>query len=89
MAATQVRGAQLLDNTVQRVDLDVTTVGQAVIRKVIPGTGISMSATGADAGTGDVTINATGGGGLEPISSGLPAPEAVFANENGDFVYVG
>lgn len=43
--------------SVQRNDFDTTTSGQAVITKVIAGTGISLSSTGTDAGTGDVTIN--------------------------------
>jgi hypothetical protein len=40
-----------------RNNLDTTTVGSAVIVKAVQGTGISLSSTGADAGTGDVTIN--------------------------------
>lgn len=62
MATTQVRATQILDGSVQRVDLDVSTAGNAVIRKVIAGTNITLTSTGADSGTGDVTINATGGG---------------------------
>lgn len=56
MARTNVRGSQINDGSVQRVDLDTTTTGQAVIRKVIAGTGISISQTGVDSGTGDVTV---------------------------------
>jgi len=58
MAQTMVRGSQVLDHTIQRVDLDVTTVGNAVITKLIQGSNITLSSTGADAGTGDVTISA-------------------------------
>ena len=58
MARTQLTGQQVGDGTVQRVDLDSTTAGNAVIKKVIAGTGITLSSTGVDAGTGDVTINA-------------------------------
>jgi hypothetical protein len=58
MAATNIRGAQILNNTVQRQDLDTSTVGQAVVTKLIQGSGISLSSTGADSGTGDVTITA-------------------------------
>lgn len=47
---------------VQRNDLDITTTGEAVIRKVIAGTNVTLSSTGVDSGTGDVTINASGGG---------------------------
>lgn len=59
MAATVVRGGQVKDGSIQRVDLDVTTVGQSVIAKAIGGKQISLSATGGDAGTGDVTIAQT------------------------------
>jgi len=39
-----------------RNNLDTTTSGSAVIVKALQGTGINLSATGVDAGTGDVTI---------------------------------
>jgi len=61
MARTQATGVQIADETVQRSDLDSVTAGQAVIKKIIAGTGISISFTGVDAGTGDVTINTTAG----------------------------
>lgn len=57
MSATQPRGTQILDHTIQRDDLDVTTAGNAVIAKAVPGQGIAITATGADAGTGDATIS--------------------------------
>lgn len=59
MAKTQVRSAQLEDEGVARADLNVSTSGKAVTRKVIAGTGTTLSSTGADTGTGDVTVNAT------------------------------
>jgi hypothetical protein len=70
MANTQVRGNQLKDGDVARDDLNTTTAGKAVVRKIVQGTGISLSSTGADAGTGDVTINAEAGAptGWIPIS---------------------
>ena len=49
------------DGTVSRVDMNTTDTGQAVITKVIAGTNVTISSTGVDAGTGDVTINAIGG----------------------------
>jgi hypothetical protein len=58
MAITTVRGGQVLDGTIQRHDLDVSTVGQAVVAKLIQGTNVTLSSTGGDAGTGDVTISA-------------------------------
>jgi hypothetical protein len=60
MAITTIRGAQVLDGTIQRHDLDVSTVGQAVVAKLIQGTSVTLSSTGGDAGTGDVTISSTG-----------------------------
>lgn len=61
MARTEVTGRQIKDSTVQRDDLDTATVGQAVVRKIVQGSGVTISSTGADSGTGDVEINATGG----------------------------
>lgn len=57
MARTEVTGVQIKDGQVKRSDLDTTTPGQAVITKLIAGTNISLSSTGVDSGTGDVTIN--------------------------------
>lgn len=57
MTQTQLRGNQFLDGTVQRADLDVTTAASAVIRKAIAGAGVTLTSTGVDAGTGDVTIS--------------------------------
>ena len=56
MAATAIRGTQIKDGTIQRVDIDVGTAGQSLIAKAVQGSGIQLSSTGADAGTGDVTI---------------------------------
>ena len=61
MPQTVIRGTQILNNTVQRQDLDTSTVGQAVVTKIIQGSGIALSSTGADSGTGDVTVSATVG----------------------------
>jgi hypothetical protein len=61
MAITSIRGKQIVDGSVQRADLDTTTVGQAVVAKIVQGTNITLSSTGADSGTGDVTVSATAG----------------------------
>lgn len=59
MSATAVRAEQI--QSVKRADLDVITSGSAVAAKIIAGTGITLSSTGPDAGTGDVTVtNADG-----------------------------
>ena len=70
MPRTKVNGVQIVSDTidsdlikqgsVSRSDLNTTTVGQAVVAKIVQGTGISISSTGADSGTGDVTISASG-----------------------------
>jgi len=39
-----------------RNNLDTTTSGSAVIVKAVQGTGINLSSTGVDSGTGDVTV---------------------------------
>lgn len=62
MPPTVIRGKQVLDGSIQRADLDTTTVGQAVVAKLVQGTNVTLSSTGGDAGTGDVTINVPGGG---------------------------
>lgn len=69
MAITQVRSPQIGAGEVKRSDLDVTTSGSAVLAKVIQGTGITISATGADAGTGDATINAAASAILDTLSA--------------------
>src|SRR5262245_2236103 len=56
MPPTNIRGGQVLDGSVQRTDLDVSTVGQSVVRKIVQGAGVTLTSTGADSGTGDVTV---------------------------------
>ena len=68
MPRTQVPGTQVTDGTittadiadftVRRADLHTTTAGEAVIAKAVAGAGIELTSTGADPGTGDVTIKA-------------------------------
>ena len=73
MPVTGLRGRQILDGDVLRDDLNITTSGSAVIRRIIAGTNITISSTGVDTGTGDVTINASGGTGTV-TSVGLSLP---------------
>lgn len=56
MGKTQVRSQQLEDEGVKRDDLNSTTTGQAVVKKLVQGTGVQLTSTGVDAGTGDVTV---------------------------------
>lgn len=61
MPRTQLNlGEQGASGTVTRSDVNINTSGSALITKVIPGTNISLEQTGADEGTGDVTINSLG-----------------------------
>jgi hypothetical protein len=61
MARTQLTGTQVTDESIERTDLNVSTAGAAVIRKIIAGANVSLTSTGVDDGTGDVTINVSGG----------------------------
>lgn len=58
MGATSIKGTRVKDGSIQRVDLNTSTSGQAVITKVIAGPGVALSSTGVDPGTGDVTLTA-------------------------------
>lgn len=77
MARTQLSGNQINDGTVERIDLNITTPGQAIIRKVIAGNNITLESTGVDTGTGDVIVHSTGGGG------GIIETNPVFTYTNG------
>jgi len=59
MASTQITGRQIADGSIERSDINISAAGKALIRKIIvtPSTGITISSyTGADPGTGDVTL---------------------------------
>jgi hypothetical protein len=59
MAKTNVKGTQVLDGSVGRADLNTTVSGSAVITRLITNNGIAITNnTGADSGTGDVTVAA-------------------------------
>lgn len=91
MAKTEVRGGQVKDATISRDDLDVATTGQAVARKIIAGTNISISSTGVDAGTGDITINNTGAGSGDVVgpSSSIDSQLAEFDGTTGKAIKAG
>lgn len=57
MAKTTVRSLQIKDGEVKRSDVNITQTGEALIRRLIAGTNISISSTGVDTGTGDVTVS--------------------------------
>jgi hypothetical protein len=56
MARTQITGRLIEDSSVGRPDINTTTTGEALITKLIVGTGLTATRTGVDVGTGDVTI---------------------------------
>lgn len=57
MAKTNVKGTQVFDGTIGRADINTTVNGSAIIAKILNGNGIAMAQTGADSGTGDVTLS--------------------------------
>jgi len=57
MGRTQLTGDQIKDGHIYREDLNTTTTGKAVITKALAGKGITLSNTGVDSGTGDVTFS--------------------------------
>ena len=66
MARTQVDGDQVLDGSIQKKDLDITTSGQSVITQVEVAGGLEIvSHTGVDSGTGVVTLRSAGGFGTQ------------------------
>jgi len=58
MPRQEFTGNQIKDGTIFREDLNTTISGRALVRRILEGTGISITYDGADSGTGDVTINA-------------------------------
>lgn len=60
--AQSITSGSIVDGEVSRADLNTSTSGQAVVTRIIAGTGVTLGSTGADSGTGDVTINTAGGG---------------------------
>jgi len=59
MPRQEFTGYQIKDGTIYREDLNISITGKSVVRRILPGSGVSLSSTGVDSGTGDVTINAT------------------------------
>jgi hypothetical protein len=57
MARTQISGRLIEDSSVGRPDINTTISGQALITKLLVGSGINISYSGVDPGTGDVTIS--------------------------------
>lgn len=56
MARTQIGTTLIADGSVRRIDIDTTTTGQALTTKVLVNSPLTISSTGVDSGTGDVTL---------------------------------
>jgi hypothetical protein len=56
MARTQIGTTLIEDGSVRRVDINTTLTGSALITKVIVNSPLTISSTGVDSGTGDVTL---------------------------------
>jgi len=71
MARTQIDGDQIQSETIDESeirnqgvwaeDLNTTSTGHAVVRKVLTSSGLTLSYTGVDAGTGDVVLTVSTG----------------------------
>jgi len=62
MARTKIDpGEQIQPGEITRAHLNSGTAGSAVCLRILAGSGISLTYTGADSGTGDVTVAAAGG----------------------------
>jgi len=58
MTTTGITGRQVRDGSIYREDINTDTSGKATITKVLAGSNITLQSSGADPGTGDVTISA-------------------------------
>lgn len=56
MARTQIGTTLIEDGSVRRADINTALSGSALITKVIVNSPLTISSTGADSGTGDVTL---------------------------------
>jgi hypothetical protein len=86
MATQEINGSiQIFDESVGRDELNETSIGQAVIKKLIPGSGVVLDSTGIDEGTGDVTISVTvsgGGGGASTFLDLSDTPSSYTGHSN-------
>lgn len=56
MARTQITGSLIENSSVLRSDINTTISGEALITKVLVNSPLTISNTGVDSGTGDVTL---------------------------------
>lgn len=94
MPRTQISSNDIGDECVKRDDLNETTPGQAVTKRIIAGVGININETGVDTGTGDVTINADPVAQVDAVQRLLcslprrvPGGGEIFMRHEGDVAY--
>jgi hypothetical protein len=56
MSRTQISSKQITDYDLSREDMNIDRPGDAVLVQVVAGSGIEIESTGADPGTGVVTL---------------------------------
>ena len=75
MARTLENAPEILSPaSITRALINTATAGSALIAKIIAGTNVSITSTGADAGTGDVTIK------MSPSAGTLAAPSITLGD---------
>lgn len=57
LAQTTLNGPQIKNGSITKQQLNISTFGSALPTRIVAGSGITLSSTGADTGTGDVTVN--------------------------------
>jgi hypothetical protein len=84
MARTQFNsGEQTASNTIVRSDVNTSTAGSAIITKLIlaDSNTSSLTYTGADSGTGDVTLTVLGFYDMHFVIQGIMANAEVFTTQ--------
>ena len=56
MARTQIPTTLIEDGSIRRVDINTVTTGQALATRIFVNSPLTISSTGVDSGTGDVTL---------------------------------
>ena len=90
---TTLKKSQIRDKNIQKRHIDKETAGEALITNVVNSDGITMAQTGADAGTGEVTLSVNTGAGVTidegqvtiaegGITSGMLDPDVAGAGIN-------